>query len=97
MPDNDTDGMLEDFIHRLVPAADGCKDFAEEAAVEAKRRGAPYAQPHFAKAKIHSWLAWQEPPGMPFGTAILGHCFDADSSEAVKFVQWFRQCFPESG
>jgi hypothetical protein len=47
----------------------------------------------FIKARIHTWLAWQENPGLPFGTAITARYFGADSQEALKFVNWFNLLF----
>lgn len=93
MPDNQSQGQLEDFLGKLVPQDDTCWAYAAEAAKHAKGLGARFAKKDFCKAGIHTWLAWQETPGLPFGTAITAKYFGVDSSEALRFVQWFKQLF----
>ena len=91
MPDNHSEGMLEHFLDRLIPQ-DALWDHAQAAAQEAKARFAPFR--HEIKARIHTWLAWQEPPGQPFGVAMTAKCFQADAPEALLFVDWFKKTFP---
>jgi len=93
MPDNEAHGMLEDFIAALVPDDDPCWEYACEAAVEAKRKGAPYPESAAAKAQAHTWLAWQAEPGLPFGTAIKARYFDANHDLAQRFAEWFTRLF----
>lgn len=38
-------------------------------------------------------LAWQESPGLPYGTAIRARYFSHDSANALAFVEWFRRVF----
>ena len=93
MPDNQAQGQLEDFLAKLVPANDRCWTHACEATRHAKEIGAPFAEKDQSKANIHAWLAWQENPGLPFGTAITAKYLGIDSPEALKFVQWFKRLF----
>jgi len=93
MPDNQNAGELEDFLSKLVPPDDACWDYACEATSHAREIGARFPQKDFCKASIHTWLAWQEEPGLPFGTAITAKYFGVDSPEAMSFVQWFRELF----
>ena len=93
MPDNQGRGQLEDFLAKLVPPNDGCWAHACEATRRAKEIGAMFAEKDLCKASIHTWLAWQESPGLPFGTAITAKYFGVDSPEALKFVNWFKQLF----
>jgi hypothetical protein len=51
----------------------------------------------FPKARIHTWLSWQENPGLPFGTAITAAYLSHDSPEALKFVAWFKKLFLGDG
>lgn len=55
--------------------------------------GAPLSPKDRLKGVLHAWLAWQEQPGMPFGTGITTRAFQADSPEALTFVGWFRRLF----
>jgi len=93
MPDNRNQGRLEEFLRGLVPGDNTCWAYAGEATSHAKGLGARFADTEFAKARIHTWLAWQETPGLPFGTAITAKYFGVDSPEALRFVQWFRRLF----
>lgn len=43
--------------------------------------------------EIHTWLAWQEEPGKPFGIALKAGYFDHQSPAADHFVDWFTQTF----
>jgi hypothetical protein len=94
MPDNKAPGMLETFLHYLLPAdATPSWAYAQSAAQEAKNAGAPYKDVHFIKAAIHTWLAWQDPPGERFGIAITRRILDPYSPSAASFICWFRDLY----
>lgn len=95
MPDNVSSGALEDFLCSLVPAEDPTWTFAGEAVVEARRREAPCKEKDHAKSVLHTWLAWREEPGTPFGIAMKSGYFGKDSDEASRFVTWFNRLFVE--
>ncbi len=94
MPDNQSHGMMETFLTYLVPD-DGnpVLKFAESARNKAHRLGAPYKEAHSDKAKIHTWLAWQDPPGRPLHNAVMQRLLDPCSPHAAVFVTWFRSLF----
>ncbi|MCI5225416.1 MAG: hypothetical protein D3918_01860 [Candidatus Electrothrix sp. AX2] len=94
MPDNNEAGMLETFLQFFVP--EGNKelwDFAEQSCTSARERGAPFRISHTDKAKIHTWLAWQDPPGTQLYTAITKRIFDSNLPQAAVFIQWFKDLF----
>ncbi len=91
MPDNQSTGSIEHFVTRLVPRGDGCIAHAEQATAEAKKLGAPFKNP--AKANIHTWLAWRDPPGLSFGRALTAKELMHDSPDALRFVDWFKRLF----
>lgn len=94
MPDNEQPGMLETFLQLLVPEEQQpLWKYAEEATVQSKERGATYNNVHIDKAKIHTWLAWLEPPGKPFGTAFVERLLNSGAPAAIPFVEWFRKLF----
>lgn len=95
MPDNSNPGELEDFLALLVPGGDPCWPYASAASSEAKNLGAPYNQNDRAKAHIYTWLAWQDPPGRPFGTSITAHVLRTDTPAADRFHAWFSRVFLE--
>lgn len=47
----------------------------------------------FEKANLHTWLAWQDEPGYPPGTALTRQLLDPHKETAAPFVKWFRNLF----
>jgi hypothetical protein len=93
MPDNQSKGILEDFLRFLVP--EGARLFehvkSSVAAIpEGERRFSQLAEP---KAVIHTWLAWQEEPGKPLGTAITARYLDPDVAQVDVLVSWLNRLF----
>ena len=94
MPDNRQEGTLEDFLRTLVKEEDKLLPYAQESTIQAKKRhGADYRNVDEQKAILHAWLAWQEVPGLPYGTAIRARYFRQDSPVAEQFVSWFHRVF----
>jgi len=93
MPDNERIGELEHFLEELIPPNDRCWAHADKTTKQAKKIGAKFVDKDYLKAKIHTWLAWQETPGLPFGTAITAAYLRHDSKEALKFAAWFKRLF----
>jgi hypothetical protein len=102
MPDNQSRGMIETFLAYLIPAGGSALwAYAQEAVTEAQQR-APhrddgrrdvYREAHRDKAAIHTWLAWQDPPGAQLHHAVLQHVLDPQSRRAASFVTWFRRLY----
>lgn len=98
MPDNQIRGMLEDFLEFLIPDKDKnevwtkavkCSQEILDEIGEEKR----FSKTHLSKAKIHAYLAWQDEPGKPFGTAITAKYLQADNPQCEKFVEWLNRLF----
>lgn len=82
MPDNQTNGILEDFLRFLVPQGGILFNHVQSSVTtipEADRRFSQLAEP---KAIIYTWLAWQADPGKPLGTAITARFLDRSYSWA---------------
>ena len=94
MPDNQRAGALEHFLQDLVAATDPLFPLAESSTAQAKTCGAKFAEIHRRKAVLHTWLAWQKEPGVPYGRAIQAKYFTIDSPAALAFVEWFKRVFP---
>lgn len=93
MPDNQTPGILEDFLHFLVPAGDGLLALVDKAIASipiSQRRFSDLREP---KARIHTWLAWQKEPGKPFGQAISARYLDPNLPAANIFAGWLQRTF----
>ena len=96
MPDNQRSGALEEFLQDLVETKDELLSIARESTRRAKQRGAKFHDTARSKAVLHAWLAWQERPGLPYGSAIAARYFNHDSSAALAFVDWFKRVFDDS-
>jgi hypothetical protein len=95
MPDNQSEGMLEDFLLRLAPEA--AVAFAKECAQSAKvQEFGNFKAAHESKAVAHTYLAWQDEPGKPLGIAIKARQFDSANPFADHFIQWLRDLFQTS-
>jgi hypothetical protein len=94
MPNNQSRGYLETFLEVLVPDHE-LWSYADEVVTGALERGARFnAKRHRDKAKIHSWLAWQEEPGKQLHEAVAHRALEPTSPHAAPFVDWFRRLFP---
>jgi hypothetical protein len=94
MPDNSSDGGLETWLQHFVPeSAKQLWDYAESCCTEGRKVGASYRDAHIHKARMYSFLAWQDPPGQSPGNAISRGVLDPQSSNARQFLAWFRQLF----
>jgi len=98
MPNNRSKGMLETFLTFLVPAESRqLWDHARDSAARAQEHGAPFKAVHQTKAEMHTWLAWQDPPGDPFGLALTRKCLRPDAACAQQFARWFIELFKLEG
>lgn len=98
MPNNELEGMLEDFIRFLIPTDDKLLPIAEEiiARIETEKLN-KYPPTHHAKALIHTWLAWQKKTGSPFGQAITANYLDVKNTElCAVFMNWIHKLFVET-
>jgi hypothetical protein len=96
MPDNNTNGMLEDFISMLIPDGDQLASKANEILDEIETANInKYSKVHRSKAFIHTWLAWQEEPGRPFGQAITNKSLTTEKEISDRFAAWLKRLFDE--
>ena len=94
MPDDRFTGMLEDFLVQLVPAESrDLYEAARRCVAESRRHGASFRDAHTRKAELHTWLAWQDPPGARLHEAVDHRALDPSRPESLLFVNWFRNFF----
>lgn len=92
MPDNQADGMLEDFCSKL--ATPDALLFAQECVEKAQdKRLTRFNQKHKSKSIIHTYLAWQEDPGKPLGQAITAGTLNPQHPIATNFMDWINKLF----
>lgn len=94
MPNNQLPGMLEDFVGFLIPQNDRLKPLAEKTLQSIEKKKLNLYRPTYrSKALIHTWLAWQEMPGMPMGQAITAQVLLHNQPLANRFVDWLKNLF----
>jgi len=97
MPDNKTShGKLEDFLRTLIRSDDPC--IAEslsyvEKISNSQPEGVRFKDKDVEKAEMSAWLAVQNEPGLPYGTAIKSRVLASTSPVAALFVKWFKEVF----
>lgn len=94
MPNNNLNGMLEDFISFLIPKDDNLLLIANQTleAIEKKELN-KYISSHKSKALIHSWLSWQEAPGTPMGLAVTKKFLTTEDENCNKLITWLTKIF----
>jgi hypothetical protein len=95
MPDNKTTGILEDFLRFLVP-----ENVPLFHRVKSNVADIPEAERRFrkideSKVLIHTWLAWQEKPGKPLGTAITAKYLEPNVAQVDVLISWLNRLFFE--
>lgn len=95
MPNNLSEGMIEDFMMSLTAEGDmQLLGKADTVLDELKAKGLQrFKDVHRSKAKIHTYLAWQEQPGLPLGVSIKAKAFDSDAKLAHDVTDWLKTLF----
>lgn len=94
MPDNRSRGMMETFLSFLLPeGSEAIWDHATSSVSQAKIRGAACRECHNDKANMFTYLAWGDPPGQTFGTAIAKSILNGTSEKARPFLMWFKKLY----
>ncbi|MFM2345026.1 MAG: hypothetical protein RLZZ210_1638 [Pseudomonadota bacterium] len=101
MPNNNSKGKIEDFLQYLIPNKEHNKLFAFAQKTinelmpqtELINENNRFKDIDESKALIHTWLAWQDPPAKPFGTAINATIFNSQAPEAINLINWLKKLF----
>lgn len=97
MPDNGSEGELEDFVSEMIPGQDPIWPLADRY-VEGlfANRSIPieYLPPHKkrTKAKVHTWLATRSEP-RPLGRAIEAGDLKVSGPHQNSFIAWLRDLY----
>lgn len=93
MPNNQTNGMLEDFCQTLIDNQDAL-DYVNQCITQAKQQNyTSFKDVHLSKAVIHTYLAWQDEPAKPLGQAITAKVLNGHHPLAVMFKDWLEALF----
>ena len=94
MPNNQTNGMLEDFTAFLIPEDDKLLPITDSILKDIEDKSLnEYKSSYHAKARIHTWLAWQKEPGTPMGLAITKKYLTTIPPICQTFVDWLDKLF----
>lgn len=94
MPNNVNLGMIEDFAISLIPQEDRLLPEVENTLDRIEKLGINrYSTARRSKAKIHTFLSWQEEPGCPIGLSITKNILKPEGEIAIRFVQWLTRLF----
>jgi len=52
-----------------------------------------YSSTHKSKAKIHTWLSWQEDPGTPMGLAITKRYLTVNDTNCSMLINWILKLY----
>lgn len=92
MPNNQNIGMLEDFMMSIIPEEDKLLIESEDVITTLETKGIQkYKSVHRAKAKFHTWLAWQDEPGESINVAIRKNLFNRDMDLYNAFKVWIME------
>ena len=93
MPNNRDPGTLEDFLLALLPAESPLLQHAHDSidAIPAGHRF--FSDAKRPKALMHTYLAWKEEPGRPYGTAIKAGYLIGEAAPAAALVEWMKRLF----
>lgn len=94
MPDNVAPGMLETMLLRIRHgASDDLRSHVRSSMQQACTLGAPLRPAHHDKGELHTWLAWQDPPGLQIHMAVKAKLLRPTDEVIAPFMQWFRRLF----
>jgi hypothetical protein len=94
MPDNVSAGMLETMLLGLRhDASEALKAHVRSSMQQACGLGAPLQPAHHDKGELHTWLAWQEPPGLQLHMAVKAKLLRPTDEAVAPFVRWFKALF----
>ncbi|NQT15577.1 MAG: hypothetical protein HQ582_22660 [Planctomycetes bacterium] len=92
MPNNGSDGMLEDFVANMIQENDDALSRVDPFLDSIPETDWRFKEIHRAKARVHTWLAVSERPGRPMGQAIKADShLDANHPTVEPFLAWVRR------
>lgn len=97
MPDNMAPGKIEDFLLAGIPSDDHLILYAKNSVALIETNNVNlYKKSDHSKALLHTWLAWQEKPGLPPGTAVMNSKLFGNTQLQLSLIDWINKLFNES-
>ena len=92
MPNNQSQGELEDFVLEMIPTADPVWPRARSYIDGIPESHRKFAAGKILRARVHAWLAAREEPRQ-MGQAVRANDLDIDVAPCRSFVDWLRRLF----
>lgn len=92
MPNNDSDGMLEDWIKDCIHQ-DEKPLFTHAESIVGALNPKRFKPIHLSKAEVATWLAWQEQPGHGLYLTVTGQLLDANRPLYTDLIVWLKHIF----
>lgn len=93
MPNNDAEGMLEDWIKQCLHPGEGALYQHASASIDAIPNGPKFKPLHRTKAEVATWLAWQENPGHGLYQAVKPELLDKSAPLYAGLHAWLKHVF----
>lgn len=92
MPNNEQDGMLEDFIKTCIKTNEQSL-FTHAVQVVDDVPDKKFKSHHYSKAQVNTWLAWQKPPGHGLYYSVSDKLLNDEHALFQDLTQWLKQIF----
>ena len=92
MPNNQSQGELEDFVLEMIPAGDPVWPRAQGYIDSIPESDREFAAGKILRARVHAWLAAREEPRQ-MGQAVQANDLDIEVAICQGFVDWLRRLF----
>ena len=92
MPDNESEGELEDFVMQMIPPNDPVWPRAQRYIDSIPAYERKFTEKKTSRAKVHAWLAARREP-RKMGVAIRAQDLEIDGTLCCKFIEWLNKLF----
>ena len=93
MPDNSSDGMLEDWLKQCVAPAEQALLTQAVSVVGSLPQPTKFKPLHLSKAEVATWVAWQRSPGQGLHLAVRDQLLDVGYPGYMKLSAWLTHVF----
>jgi hypothetical protein len=93
MPNNQSDGCLEDAVRTLIPDADPMLSRSDAFVGDIPASERRFKPSYLPKAQLQAWLAIQRDPRIRVGQAIRAGLLDGDGPALAGFRAWLASMF----
>ncbi len=95
MPNNQNEGMLEDFIKTCLSTTE-LPLFDHAVQVVQAVPNKKFKDHHYSKAEVATWLAWQNQPGHGLYYSVKDKLLDTEHALFQEMQQWLKNIFTQT-